>query len=60
MINWKTTLAGIFGAIAAVLSHQPGVLGTIGTVAVVIAPAIAGAVAKDNNVTGGTVTQPSK
>ena len=59
MINWKTTLAGFIGAVAiniqnalAALSGQP-----INWQTVILGAILAalGAVAKDSNVTGGSI-----
>jgi hypothetical protein len=58
MKNWKTTLAGIFGTIGVGMSQSTDpIIHAIGLVVAVISPVILGAVAKDSNVTGGTVVQ---
>jgi len=46
-MNWKTTVFGIASAVFGYLAHQPGVLGTIGTVGATVMTALFGVVAAD-------------
>lgn len=59
--NWKTTGAGIGAIIIAagsLISHvSAGDLSTIATDGAIILSGVIGLVAKDSNVTGGTVKQ---
>lgn len=64
MKNWKTTLVGLFGAIAMVVGGAANDRAnggknplTAGNLIMPIAFAVLGAVAKDHNVTGGTTPQ---
>lgn len=61
MKNWKTTLFGVLGGLATLfgphLSGQPGPAFTLGNVGSAAALILLGLVAKDANVTGGTVAQ---
>jgi hypothetical protein len=53
LTNWKTTVAGILGAVGAYLISQPDpVLHTIGQILVVVAPILLGVAAKDASVSG--------
>lgn len=58
--NWKTTMLGasaILGAIAHTLNGvATGDLSTLGTDLLIMIAGLQGLVAKDNNVTGGTVS----
>ena len=58
MKNWKTTLAGALGAalIVALELYQKGTL-DVNTILISAAIAAVGFLAKDMNVTGGTVEQ---
>lgn len=55
MKNWKTTLLGI--AVAVLNLYAGGV--TIKTAALSVGLGLLGAAAKDSNVTGGSVVQPT-
>jgi hypothetical protein len=57
--SWKTTLAGALMALGAYFQTLDGVYTIIGQVLVIGAPILMGLFAKDSNVTGGTVVQPS-
>lgn len=57
MKNWKTTLFGAIISVGAGMATQPGSVGTIGQVIGIVGPLLLGIVAKDSNVTGGTVMQ---
>lgn len=65
MKNWKTTLAGIGFGLLSVAGHavdarsSGGPAVTLGNLGLSLGLAVIGAVAKDHNVTGGTVVQPS-
>ena len=58
--SWKTTLFGALIAAGAgmVLSTDPTVQ-LIGKILTIVGPVLFGLFAKDSNVTGGTVVQPS-
>lgn len=58
MKNWKTTIAGVIGAVVttAVTLYQTGTL-DIKTIVTACALAAIGILAKDLNVTGGTSQQ---
>jgi len=58
--SWKTTLFGAITAAGAgmVLSDDPTVQ-LIGKICTIVGPVLFGLFAKDSNVTGGTVAQPS-
>jgi energy-converting hydrogenase Eha subunit B len=61
MINWRTTVAGLIGAIAmnavAYFQNNQTIDWKVFTIGVVMAAL--GFVCKDANVTGGTIPQPS-
>lgn len=59
MKNWKTTLAGLVGAVATYLATADVApwLHSLAQLAAPICVALMGAFAKDSNVTGGTVQQ---
>lgn len=62
MKNWKTTLAGAIFGLLLLLQQQGVKIGHIGDgdwlgVSVAAAAAVAGYVAKDKSVTGGTIKQ---
>jgi hypothetical protein len=58
MKNWKTTVAGFITAVGVALSQSDDeILQLIGKALMVIGPIIFGVVAKDSNVTGGSVPQ---
>ena len=57
--SWKTTLAGALMALGAYFQTLDGVYAIIGQVLVIGAPILLGLFAKDSNVTGGTIVQPS-
>lgn len=58
MKNWKTTVFGGVTAAGMGLSQsEDPILKTIGQILVVIGPVLLGIVAKDSNVTGGSVPQ---
>lgn len=61
MKNWKTTLFGVIGGLATLFGpHLQGGAGpavTIGNVVTAGALILLGLVAKDSNVTGGSVAQ---
>jgi hypothetical protein len=60
MKNWKSTLfGGITAAGIGMAQSGDGIVQTIGQVLSVIGPILLGLFAKDANVTGGTVVQPS-
>ena len=60
MKSWKTTVAGIITAIGVGFTQSDDpTLQMIGKILVVVGPIILGIVAKDSNVTGGTVIQPT-
>lgn len=60
MKNWKTTLLGAIGAVLLCVIQAAGT-GTVDPKTLIIAAAIAGmgALAKDHDVTGGTIVQAS-
>lgn len=61
MKNWKTTLCGALTAIGVYLTNQSDPkLNLIGQVLVGAGTFLMGMVAKDNNVTGGTIKQGDK
>jgi hypothetical protein len=47
MVNWKTTLFGVLGAVGTYLATQPGWLGTVGSVLVAVSSALLGYFAAD-------------
>jgi hypothetical protein len=57
--SWKTTLFGALTALGAYLASLDGYYAMAGKVLMVAGPLLMGAFAKDSNVTGGTVVQPS-
>ena len=57
--SWKTTLAGALMALGAYFQTLDGIYLTIGQVLVIGAPILFGLFAKDSNVTGGAVVQPT-
>jgi hypothetical protein len=57
--SWKTTLAGALMALGAYFQTLEGVYLIVGQVLVIGAPILMGLFAKDSNVTGGSVVQPS-
>lgn len=60
MKNWKTTLAGCLGAVAAYLATASDVAPWLQSVGQLLAPlsvALIGFFAKDSNVTGGSIQQ---
>lgn len=60
MKSWKTTLAGILGAVATYLATSPDLapwLHSLGQFLAPVSVALIGFFAKDSNVTGGTVQQ---
>ncbi|MEI6083996.1 MAG: hypothetical protein WCS70_06810 [Verrucomicrobiota bacterium] len=61
MKNWKTTLFGALAAVGLYLSqtYPTGLEHTLGVLLSTAGAALAGLFAKDSNVTGGTVVQPS-
>jgi len=60
MKNWKTTLASIIAAIGVGFSNSDDpTLRTIGEIITIIGMVFFGFSSKDNNVTGGTVMQPT-
>ena len=58
MKNWKTTLAGVVGAVVtvAVSLYQTGTVDVQTWITAIVMAAL-GVIAKDSNVTGGTVVQ---
>jgi hypothetical protein len=55
--NWKTTIAGVIGAIGAYLSTQPGGWGVVGQVLAALGLFLIGAAAKDGT-TGSPALKP--
>lgn len=61
MKNWKTTLCGALTAIGVYLTNQSDPkMNLIGQILVGAGTFLMGMVAKDNNVTGGTIKQGEK
>ena len=60
MKNFKTTIGGIITALgAACTQSNDKTVQIIGLILAILGPLLLGAVAKDANVTGGTVAQPT-
>ena len=60
MKSWKTTVAGAVAALGAYFVNlDDPIMQLIGQVLVVVGPVLMGMFAKDVNVTGGSVVQPS-
>ena len=57
--NWKTTLCGAIAGIGAYMAAmpEPPIVPLIGKSLVVAGPLMLGFFAKDNNVTGGNISQ---
>ena len=55
--NWKTTTAGAITALGVYFTTQDGVWHLIGQALSIGGPLVLGLLAKDHNVTGGSVNQ---